>query len=124
MRAPPALTISRVLAAWWSSVAIGRGIRIAGRPTAVSSAIVEAHPALALLYLNNNLHIVHHANPAVAWYDLPELYKERRELFLAANEHTLFDGYGDIVRRFAFRVKQPVDHPFMYRDTQSEAVAE
>ena len=88
------------------------------------SAIVEAHPAFALLYLNNNLHIVHHANPAVAWYDLPELYQERRELFLAANEHTLFDGYGDIVRRFAFRVKQPVDHPFMYRDTQSEAIAE
>ena len=41
-RAPPAATISRALAAWWSSVAIGSGTRIAGRPTAVSSAIVEA----------------------------------------------------------------------------------
>ena len=41
-RAPPALTISRTLAAWWSSVAIGSGTRIAGRPTAVSSAMVEA----------------------------------------------------------------------------------
>ena len=79
---------------------------------------------IALLYLNNNLHIVHHANPAVAWYDLPDLYQERRELFLAANEHTLFNGYGDILRRFAFRVKQPVDHPFMYRETTQEVVVE
>lgn len=80
------------------------------------SAIVEAHPGFALLFLNNNLHIVHHANPGVAWYDLPALYRERRDLFLAANEHTLFNGYGEILRRFAFRVKQPVDHPFMYRE--------
>jgi len=83
------------------------------------SAIVEAHPVFALLFLNNNLHIVHHANPAVAWYDLPALYWERREQFLAANEHTLFHGYGEILRRFAFRVKQPVDHPFMYRNEAS-----
>ena len=83
------------------------------------SAIVEAHPVFALLFLNNNLHIVHHANPGVAWYDLPALYRERRELFLAANENTLFRGYGEILRRFAFKVKQPVDHPFMYRNEAS-----
>lgn len=80
------------------------------------SAIVETHPALALLYLNNNLHIVHHANPNVAWYELPSLYSERRNQFLAANDNTLFEGYGEIMRRFAFRVKQPVDHPFLYRN--------
>jgi len=80
------------------------------------SAIVEAHPALALLYLNNNLHIVHHANPSLPWYSLPALYQQRREQYLAANEHTLFLGYGSIIRQFAFRVKQPVDHPLMYRN--------
>lgn len=79
------------------------------------TAIVEAHPALSLLYLNNNLHIVHHANPHEPWYALPEIYSERKTQFLAANGNTLFDGYGDIVRRFAFQVKQPVDHPYMYR---------
>ncbi len=77
------------------------------------SAIVEAHPALALLYLNNNLHIVHHANPRTPWYDLPALYAERRQQFLSANEHTLFLGYRDIAKRFAFAVKQPVQHPFI-----------
>src|SRR5689334_11060275 len=41
-RAPPAFTISRALAVWWSSVAAAKGTRMAGRPAAVSSAIVEA----------------------------------------------------------------------------------
>ena len=80
------------------------------------SAIVETCPLFALLFLNNNLHIVHHASPGMAWYDLPALYRERRQQFLAANENTLFDGYSEILRRFAFRVKQPVDHPLGYRD--------
>lgn len=79
------------------------------------SAVVEAHPALALLYLNNNLHIVHHASPATAWYEIPKLYKQRRQQYLTANENTLFLGYSDIARRFAFHVKQPVEHPTMRR---------
>ena len=80
------------------------------------SAIVETNPALSLLYLNNNLHIAHHAHPQIPWYDVPALYRERKAQYLAANDHLLFDGYGDVARRFAFTVKQPVDHPFLYRD--------
>ena len=38
----PRAVISRALAVWWSSVAAAKGIRIAGRPAAVSSAMVEA----------------------------------------------------------------------------------
>jgi fatty acid desaturase len=79
------------------------------------SAVVEAHPALALLYLNNNLHIVHHASPLTPWYDIPSLYAERRQQYLTANENTLFLGYSDIAKRFAFHIKQPVDHPLMHR---------
>ena len=75
------------------------------------TAIVETCPPLALLYLNNNLHIVHHASPTTPWYSLPSLYHERRDNYLAANENTLFAGYSDIARRFAWRVKQPVEHP-------------
>ncbi|WP_342075469.1 fatty acid desaturase [Yoonia sp. SS1-5] len=82
------------------------------------SAIVEAHPLLALLYLNNNLHIVHHASPRTAWYDLPALYADRRQQYLTANENTLFLGYRDIARRFAFSVKQPVGHPYIGRRSQ------
>ncbi len=84
------------------------------------TAIVETNPVVGLLYLNNNLHIVHHANPQLAWYDLPNLYQERKQQFLAANDHTLFRGYLDIANRFAFAVKQPVQHPYMYTDGSKE----
>lgn len=76
------------------------------------SAVVETGPFWSLLFLNNNLHIVHHASPATAWYHLPALYKQRRSLFLQANENTVFYGYGEIWRRFAFFQKQSVEHPF------------
>lgn len=79
------------------------------------SAIVETNPLLSLLYLNNNLHIVHHASPATPWYAIPALYRERRQQYLAANENTLFTGYAQIARRFAFAVKQPVAHPILRR---------
>lgn len=75
------------------------------------SAVVEAHPLWAFLYLNNNLHIVHHASPTTPWYRLPALYTERRNIFLSANENTVFMGYREIWQRFAFQVKQPVAHP-------------
>lgn len=80
------------------------------------TAVVEAHRAFSLLYLNNNLHIVHHASPLTPWYDLPDLYEERKSQYLAANENTLFHGYKEIAVRFAFRAKQPVNHPYLYRD--------
>ena len=79
------------------------------------TAVVEAHPFWGLLYLNNNLHIAHHASPHTPWYDLPKLYRDRRDIFLAANDNTRFDGYGEVMRRFAFHIKQPVDHPFWHR---------
>lgn len=79
------------------------------------TAVVEAHPAMALLYLNNNLHIVHHAHPHLPWHALPRRYAERRAHYLAANENTVFLGYRDIWRRFAFSIKQPVEHPIWHR---------
>lgn len=83
------------------------------------TAVVETCAPLALLYLNNNLHIVHHASPATPWYHLPRLYRERRDNYLAANENTLFNGYSDIARRFAWQIKQPIDHPTLHRKAKS-----
>ena len=81
------------------------------------SAIVEAHPFFSLLYLNNNLHIVHHASPSTPWYDLPALYRERRQLYLAANQDYRFEGYWQIVSKFAFTRKQPIVHPLFRRES-------
>ena len=77
--------------------------------------IVEASPVFALLFLNNNLHYVHHENPRVPWYKLPALYRANRAAFLAANESYSFKGYGEMIGRYLFRAKTPVPHPFLRR---------
>ena len=78
-------------------------------------AIVEAHPFFGLLFLNNNLHMVHHAHPGTAWYDLPNLYQTRKQHFLTTNNGYMFRGYSAIIRRYAFRKKQDVFHPIWHR---------
>jgi fatty acid desaturase len=80
------------------------------------TAIIEASPVFALLFLNNNLHFVHHENPRVPWYRLPALYRARRAEYLAANEGYRFSGYGEVIRRYLFRPKAPVPHPYLRRN--------
>ena len=76
--------------------------------------IVERSP-LALLFLNNNLHLVHHKMPTVAWYRLPELFRARRAEWLAMNDGYSYPNYLSLLKDFAFRAKEPVVHPFLRR---------
>jgi len=76
--------------------------------------IVERSP-FAFLFLNNNLHLVHHKNPTTAWYRLPRLFHERREEWLRMNDGYVFPNYWSMFRAFAFRAKEPVVHPFLRR---------
>jgi len=77
--------------------------------------IVEAHWFFALLFLNNNLHIVHHRHPAIPWYDLPALYRAGKAEFLKENEGYVYSGYWPIIRQYFFRSKEPVIHPINRR---------
>lgn len=79
------------------------------------TAIIEASPVLAFLFLNNNLHYVHHQRPRVPWYQLPAVYRAERERFRAENGGYGFDGYADLARRYLLRSKEPVAHPFLRR---------
>jgi len=79
------------------------------------TAIVEAHPFFGLLFLNNNLHVVHHIHPKAPWYDLPDLYRQNKQDYLSQNDNYRFDGYGQIIRQYAFRKKQPIFHPILHR---------
>ena len=79
--------------------------------------IIERSP-LALLFLNNNLHLVHHKCPAVAWYRLPQLFRERRQEWVAMNNGYVFSGYLALLREYAFRPKEPVVHPALRRSPE------
>jgi fatty acid desaturase len=82
--------------------------RAAGR-----SVIIEDRGPLALLFLNNNFHAVHHAHPSVSWYKLPALYHARREIFLRRNGGYRFASYGAVFRDYLLRTKDPVAHPLI-----------
>lgn len=73
--------------------------------------IIEDRGPLALLFLNNNLHVVHHQHPAVPWYRLPALYAEGRARFLACNESYVYRSYAQIFRAHFVKAKDPVPHP-------------
>ncbi len=75
------------------------------------SVIIEDRGPLAFLFLNNNLHAVHHAHPQVAWYLLPRLYAARRAEFLRRNLGYRYASYGAVLRLHLLRRKDPVPHP-------------
>jgi fatty acid desaturase len=76
------------------------------------TAIVENSPLFGLLFLHNNLHVVHHKWPTVAWYKLPALYREHREALIRENGGLLYNGYRDVFRRFLLRRHHQPVHPF------------
>ncbi len=76
------------------------------------SVIIEDRGPLALLFLNNNLHAVHHAYPQVPWYRLPAFYRKRRAEWLERNLGYRFESYGQLLRLHLLRPKDPVPHPF------------
>lgn len=75
------------------------------------TAIVEAGPVMSLLYLNNNLHAVHHARPRAPWYRLPQMYRAHRDRVLAHNGGYRYTSYARIVAAYLFRAKEPPVHP-------------
>jgi fatty acid desaturase len=79
------------------------------------SVIVEDRGPLALLFLNNNFHALHHAQPGVAWYHLPAIYAARRAEVLARNRGYVYPSYAAVFRAYLFRAKDPVAHPLRDR---------
>ncbi|GGE29687.1 fatty acid desaturase [Primorskyibacter flagellatus] len=73
--------------------------------------IVEDRGPLAWLFLNNNLHLVHHAHPNRPWYELPALYARNRDNFLRRNDGYRYRSYAEVFARYLTRAKDPVPHP-------------
>ena len=76
--------------------------------------IIERSP-LSLLFLNNNLHLVHHKLPNQPWYRLPALFRADREGWIARNKGYVYPNYLALLRDYAFKAKEPVVHPVLRR---------
>ena len=75
--------------------------------------IIERCCPIAWLFLFNNLHVVHHSRPGIAWYRLPALYREQREKFVTMNKGYIYKSYAEIIAKYFFVPKEPVPHPFV-----------
>lgn len=84
--------------------------RVRGR-----TVIIEDRGLLAFLFLNNNLHVVHHMHPLVPWYRLWRLYDGNRARYLSRNEGYRYASYLEVFRRYLFKAKDPVPHPLWRR---------
>ena len=75
---------------------------------ATRSAVVRSGRFFSMVYLYNNLHHVHHADPGVPWYRLPAHADATGGYEEAAAGAGLYRGYFELARRFLVR---PFDHP-------------
>jgi fatty acid desaturase len=57
------------------------------------------------------LHVLHHLRPAIAWYDLPALYRAHRERLIAHNGGLVYRNYGELFRRFFVTPHDQLLHP-------------
>jgi fatty acid desaturase len=82
---------------------------------ALRTAVVEANPFWGLIFLNNNLHIAHHVQPALPWYQLPRAWRQMRASELGsralASGLVFRGGYFEVLRTYLFRPAIPVEHP-------------
>ncbi len=73
--------------------------------------IIEDRGLFAFLFLNNNFHVVHHMHPKVAWYKLPAQYLANKAHYLRRNDGYVYANYGQVIRTYLTRAKDPVPHP-------------
>jgi len=75
------------------------------------TAIIESGPFWSLLFLYNNLHILHHLEPGLAWHQRPARYREIRDQLVAANGGYVIQGYWSLARHHLVTPKEPLLHP-------------
>lgn len=82
------------------------------------TAIVENSTLFGLLFLYNNLHVLHHQRPGVPWYRIPALYQRHKQTLVLINGGLIYDGYLDVARRYFFRPHDDLRHP-LHRSSSS-----
>jgi fatty acid desaturase len=72
--------------------------------------VVEANPFWGLIFLNNNLHVAHHAHPQLPWHELPHVWRDMRRANVPSGQ--VFNGYSQVAREYFLRPFITAEHPF------------
>ena len=88
----------------------------AATPALERTATLIAEWPLALLFLNNNLHSVHHKQPSLPWYEIPAAWRATRpDEAEGAGER--IEGYRSLVTRYLLKPKENPLHPSERRES-------
>ena len=82
---------------------------------AARTATIEAGPLLSFLFLHNNLHALHHAEPTLPWHCRPTRYRAVRTDLLQSSRYHLIASYAQLARNYLFEAKEPLLHPSLVR---------
>jgi fatty acid desaturase len=94
-----------------------------GERSSERTAVVESNWVFGLLFLWNNLHVVHHVIPTLPWWKVPRVWRENRELIQAHNGGFVFRGYGEIARRWLLTPNFIPVHPPSFTNKTSSSYA-
>lgn len=78
--------------------------------------VITDNGLLSFLFLNNNLHFVHHTHPAIPWYKLPQKFDQDKERYLGDNDGYQYKSYKEIFARYFLKPKDPVPHPLWVKN--------
>ena len=84
---------------------------VGGHVTNTGTVIIEDRGPLAFMFLNNNLHVVHHMKPGAPWYRLPAIYGAAKDRYQQVNDAYVYRSYAEIFRCYFLHAKDPVPHP-------------
>lgn len=82
-----------------------------GPSNAERTAIIESSWFIRLLFLNNNLHAVHHTKPNLAWYKISQDYYANKQKWLKRNGGYFYRNYLQLAAKVFFRPKAHPVHP-------------
>lgn len=86
---------------------------------AARTATIEAGPPLSFLFLHNNLHALHHAEPTQAWHRRPARYRAVRTGLLRASRYHLIDSYAQLARNYLVERSRCCIRPWSARDRRT-----
>lgn len=75
------------------------------------SAVVHSRWFWGMLFLNVNLHLTHHQNPALAWYEVPRAHRNSDADQQAASGAGLYRSYPALIAKYLFSPIDRVPHP-------------
>ena len=82
--------------------------------------VIADRGILALLFLNNNFHAVHHKFPKLSWFELPAVFQRQKNAVLSENHGYYYPSYRQIFSTYFFKAKDQVAHPLWSGDEISD----